>query len=148
MTTETTIHGHRSPWFGRSVVRALALLAVLIGLAVLATPPPERADAQTATTFVSTTGQTSFSSASFASTTGRYAQQFETGSNSSNSDYSLSEIVVKIHTAVSSATPSFALHNSTTQGTLDVPGTKIVDLSGSSWYCRRPKLHPCQHHDA
>ena len=135
MTTETTIHGHRSPWFGKSVVRALALLAVLIALAVLATPPSKQAAAQTDTTFISNTGQTSGSDASPVSNSRQHAQQFETGSNPAG--YSLSEIVVKIHTGTAGTTPAFALHGSTTglsvgsQNTIDVPGTKIVDLSGS-----------------
>ena len=60
---------------------------------------------------------------------GPYAQQFETGGNPAG--YSLSEIVVKIQMGTSGVTPRFALHNSTTQGASDEPGTKVVDLSGS-----------------
>ena len=114
---------------------ALALLAVLIALAVLVTVPPEQAAAQTDTTFISNTGQTSQSGATNISVSSQQALQFTTGSNSAG--YSLSEIVVKIHTGMSGTTPAFALHGSTTglsvgtSDTIDVPGTKIVDLSGS-----------------
>ena len=88
MTTETAIHGHRSPGFGKSVVRALA--ALLIGLAVLVTVSPEQAAAQTVTTFVSNTGQTD----SGARVPGQnmYAQPFGTGSHSAG--YNLASIVL------------------------------------------------------
>ena len=89
----------------------------------------------TVTTFISNTGKTSGSDASSVSDSRRHALQFTAGSHPAG--YSLSEIVVKIHTGTSGTTPAFALHGSTTglsvgtSDTIDVPGTKIVDLSGS-----------------
>ena len=71
---------------------ALALLAVLIGLAVLATPPPEQADAQTTTTFVSNTGKAD--SGMRKVDTSVLAQAFGTGSDSAG--YNLSSIVLDL----------------------------------------------------
>ena len=84
-----------------------------------------------ATTFISNAGKTSQSSGAIISHSYRYAQRFTTGGHPAG--YSLSEIVVKIQTGVANVEPLFALHESTTQGTLDVPGTKIVDLSGNAF---------------
>ena len=81
-----------------------------------------------ATTFVSNMGQTRSLSTSTASNTLFRAQQFTTGSNADG--YSLSAIIVKVSTG-SLATPAFALHESTTVSGVDVPGTKVVDLTGS-----------------
>ena len=80
------------------------------------------------TTLVSNTGQTESTGTGSAGGTSFDAQQFTTGSNADG--YSLSAIVVKIKRA-SIATPAFALHQSTTVSGVDVPGTKVVDLSGS-----------------
>ena len=83
----------------------------------------------TVTTFISNTGKTSESTGAITTNFGWNAQQFTTGSHLAG--YSLSEIVVKIQSSLGGAVPAFALHQSTTNGTVDVPGTKIVDLSGS-----------------
>ena len=80
------------------------------------------------TTFISNTGQTDSSSGSFATSTTHYGQQFMTGSNVGG--YTLSAIVVDIKTGTT-ATATFTLHESTTVSGVEVPGTKVVDLSGS-----------------
>ena len=84
--------------------------------------------AQTVTTFISNTGQTDSITGGLVSNTKYFAQQFMTGSNTGG--YSLSAIVVEIHTG-SAATPAFALHQSTTVSGVEVPGTKVVNLTGS-----------------
>ena len=97
-------------------------------LAVLATVAPEPAAAQTATTFISNTGQTDVGTNAVASSSTPRAQQFTTGSNAGG--YTLSAVVVNIR-AGSTDTPAFALHQSTTASGVEVPGTKVVDLTGS-----------------
>ena len=90
---------------------------------------PQRQTRQTAqTTFISNMGQTRSASKGSAGGASFDAQQFTTGSNEGG--YTLSAIVVKL-AAASSATPTFALHQSTTVSGVDVPGTKVVDLTGS-----------------
>ena len=69
---------------------ALALLAVLIALAVLATPRPEQAAAQTTTTFVSNTGKADSGTRRVDASV--LAQAFGTGSHSAG--YNLSSIVL------------------------------------------------------
>ena len=80
------------------------------------------------TAFISNTGQTESRTAGASADTFFDAQQFTTGSYADG--YSLSAIVVKI-SAASLATPAFALYQSKTENGVDVPGTKVVDLSGS-----------------
>ena len=113
----------------RRVPRAPIPVAVALAvLAVLATVAPEPAAAQTATTFISNTGQTDTGSNTVASSSTPRAQQFTTGSNAGG--YTLSAVVVNIR-AGSTDTPAFALHQSTTASGVEVPGTKVVDLTGS-----------------
>ena len=113
----------------RRVPRAPIPVAVALAvLAVLATVAPEPAAAQTATTFISNTGQTDVGTNAVASSSTPRAQQFTTGSNAGG--YTLSTVVVNIR-AGSTDTPAFALHQSTTASGVEVPGTKVVDLTGS-----------------
>ena len=113
----------------RRVPRApIPVAFALAVLAVLATVAPEPAAAQTATTFISNTGQTDTGSNTVASSSTPRAQQFTTGSNAGG--YTLSAVVVNIR-AGSTDTPAFALHQSTTASGVEVPGTKVVDLTGS-----------------
>ena len=81
-----------------------------------------------ATTFISNTGQTDHPTVATITTTTNRAQQFMTGSNEGG--YTLSAVVVDIHRG-SVAKPAFALYQSTTVGGIDLPGTKVVDLSGN-----------------
>ena len=85
--------------------------------------------AQTVTTFISNTGQTDVSGGLAVTSDFSYAQQFTTGGNPGG--YTLSAVVVDIRTGSSTATQTSALHQSTTVGGVEVPGTKVVDLSGS-----------------
>ena len=85
--------------------------------------------AQTVTTFISNTGQTDVSGGLDVSSDFSYAQQFTTGGNPGG--YTLSAVVVDIRTGSSTATQTSALHQSTTVSGVEVPGTKVVDLSGS-----------------
>ena len=85
--------------------------------------------AQTVTTFISNTGQTDVSGGLDVSSDFSYAQQFTTGGNPGG--YTLSAVVVDIRTGSSTATQTSALHQSTTVSGVDVPGTKVVDLTGS-----------------
>ena len=56
MTTETTIHGHRSPWFGKTVVRALATAAIVVAALLFALQSPVHAqEEQAGTVALSTT---------------------------------------------------------------------------------------------
>ena len=113
----------------RRVPRApIPVAFALAVLAVLATVAPEPAAAQTATTFISNTGQTDTGANTGASSSTPRAQQFTTGSNAGG--YTLSAVVVNIR-AGSTDTPAFALHQSTTASGVEVPGTKVVDLTGS-----------------
>ena len=91
-------------------------------------PVTNNTPATDTTTFISNTGQTDSITGGLVSNTKYFAQQFMTGSNTGG--YSLSAIVVEIHTG-SAATPAFALHQSTTVSGVEVPGTKVVNLTGS-----------------
>ena len=106
----------------RSGVRGVAAAALLALTALM----PLAAQAQTPTTLVSNIGQTDHGSSTEATSDISYAQQFETGSNSGG--YTLTEIVVNIR-AGRTGSPAFALYTSTAD---DEPGTKVVDLSGTS----------------
>ena len=100
-----------------------AALLVALGAAAAGAP----AIAQTMT-FVGNTGQTD-ASYTIARSGVRVAQQFTTGNNFGG--YTLSEIVVNIYEG-STAIPEFTLHHSTPESkNRDVPGAKIVDLTGS-----------------
>ena len=57
VTSGTTIHGHRSPWFGKTVVRALAAaMAVVVALCfVLQSPMYARGTEQAGTVALSAT---------------------------------------------------------------------------------------------
>ena len=85
--------------------------------------------AQVVTTFISNTGQTDVSGGVSRVVDFSYAQQFTTGGNPGG--YTLSAVVVDIRTGSSTATQTSALHQSTTVGGVEVPGTKVVDLTGS-----------------
>ena len=106
----------------RRLCGLFAALLVALGAAAAGAP----AIAQTVT-LVSNTGQTN--STSVITRSGKLvAQQFTTGNNGTS--YTLSEIVVNIGEA-STATPAFALYDTSDANGLAVPGTKIVDLNGS-----------------
>ena len=115
---------HRPGHAPRPSPRLLA--AFIAGLAALVLAAP--AQAQTATTFISNTGQVDLGSQATSSNDIPFAQQFTTGSNVGG--YTLSAVVVNIK-EISAATPAFALHQSTTVSGVEVPGTKVVDLTGS-----------------
>ena len=120
---------HRSRNTGARRAAAGLLLACA---ALVATSAP--VDAQTPTTFVSNIGQNDGNLASVNTGLPR-AQQFTTGSNISG--YTLTEITVNIGFASSSAVPIFSIYTSVdgvdtaTGTTIDVPGSKVVDLTGS-----------------
>ena len=103
-------------------LRACVVLALT---AVFATPVRARAE----TTFVSNTGQHDVAAGYYTREEYR-AQQFTTGNHAAG--YRLSAIVVDIGRSCSIA-PAFALHDSITAANgLEVPGTKVVDLTGSA----------------
>ncbi len=94
------------------VVRALA--ATMVVLAIMVTPPPEQAAAQTVTTFISNTGQTGFTSY-----TSIRATAFGTGSGT----YTLSSVGIYLNTAPASATtPDVKIYGDTGGN----PGTTAV----------------------
>ena len=105
-------------------------------LTVLFTPP---AQAQAATTFVSNTGQPD-TAAGYYNHEEYRAQQFTTGGHAAG--YRLSAIAVDIGRSCSIA-PAFALHESITYANgLEVPGTKVVDLTGSASSSGRTSFIP------
>ena len=105
-------------------------------LTVLFTPP---AQAQAATTFVSNTGQPD-TAAGYYNHEEYRAQQFTTGGHAAG--YRLSAIAVDIGRSCSIA-PAFALHESITYANgLEVPGTKVVDLTGNASSSGRTSFIP------
>ena len=87
---------------------------------------------QTGTTLVSNIGQDDTGSALFAmigSDSGLFGQQFTTGSNEDG--YILMGITINIGSISGSPTPTVSLRKSTTQDSTEVPGAKVLDLSGS-----------------
>ena len=114
----------------RRAARAAARL-VLACAALVTTSAP--ADAQTTTTFVSNIEQNDGALATIFTARPR-AQQFTTGSNTAG--YTLTEITVDIGFASTTAVPIFRISTSVDdvqsgEFIIDVPGSKVVDLTGS-----------------
>ena len=118
--------------FGGRPARTIATLARCTAAGLLALAALLAAPAEAQTTFVSNIGQTD-GNLGFANASARGAQQFTTGSNTGG--YALSEITVHIALASSAAVPALSIHTSVNgdQGghTIDYPGSKVVDLTGS-----------------
>ena len=109
----------RLPHSLRAGSRFVAALCLAL-LCVLALP----ALAQAQTTFVSNTGKGDRTSDTIIGTTSFYAQEFTAGSGSGG--FTLTEVVVDIRGG-STGTPAFSLYTSAN----GIPGTKVVDLTGS-----------------
>ena len=77
---------------------------------------------------VSNIGQTDRDTGNFINQTTWRAQQFTTGTNPDG--YTVSEVVVNFESGVTGAF-NFSIHQTDESGTFDVPGTKVVDLTGS-----------------
>ena len=106
---------HRTRW--RALGLALALLAVLIALAVLATSPPEQAAAQTVTTFISNTGQTSTTDSNL-----NRATSFTTGAGT----YTLTSVGIHVSSANDSTNPQARIYEN---GADDEPGDLVATLT-------------------
>ena len=109
--------------------------ALLIALAVLATPPTEQAAAQTTTTFISNTGQTTSGSRTIGNIT--YAQPFETGTVSGEyAGFTLASIVLDFSSTPGSSTLTVTVRaddsgspSSTVLYTLTNPATYATGLN-------------------
>ena len=77
---------------------------------------------------VSNIGQTDRDTGNFINQTTWRAQQFTTGTNPDG--YKISEVVVNFESGVT-GTFNFSIHQTDESGTVDVPGAKVVDLTGS-----------------
>ena len=111
-----------SPWRTRGGRELTELVLVVVALLATAT------QLQAATTFVSNTGQPDVAIGHYSHTDHR-AQQFTTGNHAAG--YRFSAIVIDIG-RFCSIPSAFALHQSITDANgLEVPGTKLVDLTSS-----------------
>ena len=90
---------HRARWWALGVVAAL-----LVALTVLATPPTDQAAAQTATTFISNTGQTSNSGSSTIRATA-----FGTGTGT----HTLSSVGIYLNSSSNTVTPDVKIYGDT-----------------------------------